>query len=398
MYISCPSCSTSFNVSGSDIGATGQMVRCFNCGHSWHQYPSPPQVQAQYVPVQYVSPGQFTAAPREPNAVAPPSQYSASSQSSVSNPSTEQVSIPEPVTDPIPEPVPDPTPEPVPDPTPEPVEENLPSDQELDEMLGPEDTEAVDSILENTEPEEVESIGVDELEDLEDPEPIADIASEDANDEEVEEIDPEDIPDPEPFQAASFDAEPDAEEKKGSGIVKIIVWVLIVLLIIAGAGAGAIYKRDMVVNLLPPANIVFELLGLRVPIPGDGLRMKSDSPISEERDGKKVTVIKGVITNVSNSSQRVPEILLQAIDGKGVVVQTQRVKPEKLTLTPGNFVKFVGIFKKLPKTAKRLDIAYGPFLTGDHAGSAGKKAEKLVKKPLKKVTKPEPVNPEKGKK
>jgi hypothetical protein len=311
------------------------------------------------------------------------------------------VSTPEPVPEPTPEPVPEPTPEPVPEPVPEPSSEpggeNLPSDEELDEMLGPEDTDAVDSILENTELEEAENISVDDLENLEDPEPIAVIASDDANDEEVEEIDPEDIPDPEPFQAASFDAEPDTEEKKGSGIVKIIVWVFIFLLIVAGAGAGAVYKRDMVVNFLPAANIVFELLGLKVPIPGDGLRMKSDSPIREDRDGKKITVIKGVITNISNSTQRVPEILLQAIDGKGVVVQTQKVRPERLTLTPGKFVKFVGIFKKLPKTAKRLDIAYGSFLTGNDGRSAGKKAETSVQKNLKKVTTPEPVNPEKDK-
>ena len=60
-----------------------------------------------------------------------------------------------------------------------------------------------------TELEEAENISVEDLENLEDPEPIAGIASDDSNDEEVEEIDPEDIPDPEPFQAASFDAEPD---------------------------------------------------------------------------------------------------------------------------------------------------------------------------------------------
>jgi hypothetical protein len=89
--------------------------------------------------------------------------------------------------------------------------------------------------------------------------------------------------------------------------------------------------------------------------------------------------------------------LLQAIDGKGVVVQTQKVRPEKLTLTPGKFVNFVGIFKKLPKTAKRLDIAYGSFLTGNGSGYSKKEAKTSVKKSLKKVTKPEPINPEQDK-
>ena len=78
-------------------------------------------------------------------------------------------------------------------------------------------------------------------------------------------------------------------------------------------------------------------------------------------------------------------------------MQTQKVRPEKLTLTPGKFVNFVGIFKKLPNTAKRLDIAYGSFLTGNGSGSNEKEAKAPVKKSLKKVTKPEPTNPEQDK-
>jgi hypothetical protein len=256
-------------------------------------------------------------------------------------------------------------------------------------MLGPDGSEAVESILENNEVDEAESISVDDLENMEDPEPIAGLASDGLNDEKFEEIDPEDIPDPEPFEAASFDADSDTEEKKGSVLVKVIIWLSIFLVIIGGAGAGAVYKRVMVVNFLPISNIAFELIGLRVLIPGEGLRIKSENPVQEERDGVKVTVIKGVITNVSNSVQRVPEILLQAIDVKDEVVQAHKVKPEKLTLAPGKFVKFTGVFKKLPKTAKRLDIAYGSFVLDNDGKSTKKKIVTPAKGESKKFSKPE---------
>ncbi len=276
----------------------------------------------------------------------------------------------------------------------------MPSDEELDAILGPDDGEAVASILEENEVDEAESVSIDDLENMEDPEPIASIAadesneSNESNDENDEDIDPEDIPDPEPFDAPTFDAEPEEEEKKGGSLVKIIVWLLIFLLIIGGVVGGAVYKRTMVVKFLPASNIVFELIGLRVLIPGQGLRIKSDNPISEERDGKTVTVIKGVITNVSNSVQQVPEILLQAIDGKDQVVQTETLKPKKLTLAPGKFVKFTGVLKKLPKTAKRLDIIYGSFISDDGGKSSGLEGGSPVQENPKKVVKPAPVKPE----
>jgi hypothetical protein len=99
-----------------------------------------------------------------------------------------------------------------------------------------------------------------------------------------------------------------------------------------------------------------------------------------------------VITNVSNSVQQVPEILLQAIDGNDQVIQTQKVRPKTLTLAPGKFIKFKGVMKKLPKTAKRLDIAYGSFVMDDSSKLTKKKINTTVKKNLKKIYKPEKNN------
>ena len=412
MYISCPSCSTSFSVSGSDIGTSGQAVRCFNCGHTWHQYPIPPQAQAQYVPVQYVSPGQFQAPPQAISNAALPPQYIQSQEITEVKPPPSEVKpppreapIPELASESLVEADPDLAPEAdqVSEPTESPevtpndgkdsknvqsesetVEEDLPSDEELDAMLGPVDEEAVASILEENTNDETDDISVGELENLEDPEPIADIASEDSDDENIENIEPEDIPDPEPIVTSSFDSEPDEDEKKGGGLVKIIIWLLVILMIIGGAVAGAVYKRKMVVDLFPASNLVFEMIGLRVLIPGQGLRIKSDDPVREERDGKKMTIIKGVITNISNSVQQVPEILLQAVDNKGRIVLTKKVIPDKLTLAPGKFVKFTGEFNKIPKAAKRLDITYGAFVSdkgnkGDNAKVISPSREKSKK-------------------
>jgi len=42
MILTCPSCDTRYSVDGSKFPATGRMVRCAKCGHSWHQQGEPP--------------------------------------------------------------------------------------------------------------------------------------------------------------------------------------------------------------------------------------------------------------------------------------------------------------------------------------------------------------------
>jgi predicted Zn finger-like uncharacterized protein len=44
MILTCPECSTRYLVDPRNLGATGRMVRCAGCAHTWHQ--TPPQEEA----------------------------------------------------------------------------------------------------------------------------------------------------------------------------------------------------------------------------------------------------------------------------------------------------------------------------------------------------------------
>src|SRR5208282_1168912 len=39
MIVTCPACSTRYLVEERNLGATGRMVRCSQCGHSWYEAP-----------------------------------------------------------------------------------------------------------------------------------------------------------------------------------------------------------------------------------------------------------------------------------------------------------------------------------------------------------------------
>ncbi|HLJ63127.1 MAG TPA: zinc-ribbon domain-containing protein, partial [Stellaceae bacterium] len=39
MILTCPHCSTRYQIDPNLLGAGGRAVRCASCGHTWHQAP-----------------------------------------------------------------------------------------------------------------------------------------------------------------------------------------------------------------------------------------------------------------------------------------------------------------------------------------------------------------------
>jgi len=355
MYISCPSCSTSFSVDGAKIGAGGRAVRCYNCSHSWHQYPVVHQPAAHYVPVQYVSPSQFTMPPQ----VAAPAPVAAP--------------VPEPVPAPLPElePEPMPEPEPAPAPEPEPIpEEDLPSDEELDAMLG--DSDDIDDAgsFAAEMPDDVTDIDEEALEELEDPEPLESFNETVPDDDFDEDLEPEDIPDPDPLPDGMYDPDDEDEEEPQGSPIMTLIKVVVVLVVVIGLGAGAVVMRGIVVDIIPATNVVFELIGLRVAIPGEGLEVNAGSPKRETIDGKDYIVLRGLLRNVSDVEQPVPQLFVRILDGNKAMIAVKTVIPSKKMLKPNKSVKFSTRFiESTIATGRDVDVVYGPFQ--DEAGAEG---------------------------
>src|SRR5919197_6379037 len=50
MIVTCPACSTRYNVDPRALGSSGRIVRCANCAHTWHQAPPPDLPRSVDVP------------------------------------------------------------------------------------------------------------------------------------------------------------------------------------------------------------------------------------------------------------------------------------------------------------------------------------------------------------
>jgi hypothetical protein len=265
--------------------------------------------------------------------------------------------MPEPELEPAAEPAPEPAPEPEPMP-----DEELPSDEDLDQMLGPEeDIESVDVFAGGE--EDITDLDEDALESIPDPEPLGDIHSIEDDDEDDfdEDFDPDDIPDPDPIpNVLSESVGDDDDEGPKKSLIKRLMMPLIIIVVIAALGAGLVVLRGAVVGLWPGANGAFyDWIGMHVDIPGEGLEIKTGAPVRETRDGKDAIVVKGTITNITDTDRPIPIIQINAFDGNGQPVQTEHMSPEKSLLKPGEKFDFSAVIIDLVPTARRLDVTFG---------------------------------------
>ncbi|OKH87802.1 hypothetical protein LF95_13825 [Thalassospira sp. TSL5-1] len=128
------------------------------------------------------------------------------------------------------------------------------------------------------------------------------------------------IPDPPPFprQLANND---DVAPKSKKGIIG---WIILIL-VLAGVGAGAFFAKDTLINLWPPIAKVYSMVGLNVPHVGEGLDIKEMPPTREEEDGVDVLVVRAEIVNVSSIDRPLPYLLIELLDPLDRVVQRKKV-------------------------------------------------------------------------
>ena len=402
MYVVCPNCQTSYILDGAHIGADGKAMRCSNCGTAWRQFPPPvepeiPEVEAELEFVenpeqagmeQPATPQPFPQPyPYPPPYFMPPQVGDGDSQNLPPQPYPYPYPYPYPPVPPVdngeaavvaqsgeatlqlqedPEAKsPEPKVESVPsDEDRDTVgegnqseDEIIPSDEELTEALGDgADLEAIESAAPQTN-EEVEPISEEALEALEDPDPIPGMDAEGVSQIEEPGTEPEDLPDPEPMPTGSSE---EPAEKTGS--LKTIIFIVLVIVIIGSVIGGLILARHSVIGFWPGANdALYNWMGLRVPQPGDGLEISLKSPQRKKEGGKDVIVFDVIIRNISENSQKVPNVILILTDAEGQKVQEIISTPPQLDVDPEKFIRFTAKFPNAPANARRSDAKWGAY-------------------------------------
>jgi hypothetical protein len=245
------------------------------------------------------------------------------------------------------------------------VEEEAPSDAELEKMLGKERNTSSAFRGSVAVDEDDDAIDEAEIEKIPDPKPLRQVADDDDDPFDDEDIDPDEIPDPEPIPAVyegEDDDDQDEDDEEGGGGLKRLMLPAVIIVLLGVIASGLVLGRGMIVGMVPIANDYFyDLIGLHVMVPGDGLKRTLTRTAVETVANVDYVIANGTITNVSEKDQQVPSVFVQLVDAKGQVLDSKEVKPEKDMLKPGEVLNFKATFEGAPATARNVRTEWGKF-------------------------------------
>jgi hypothetical protein len=147
---------------------------------------------------------------------------------------------------------------------------------------------------------------------------------------------------------AAIIAPPTPRRRRGAGL-----GTLLIILLLAGAVAGAYFGRERIIASWPQAARVYALVGLSDEAPGAGLDIANVTS-TRNVDG---LIVEGDITNRTLVPRPVPQLRVVLRDTALKEVAVKIVDPPKPRLLPGETAHFVAAF--LPAS----DAAVGVVVT-----------------------------------
>ena len=217
-------------------------------------------------------------------------------------------------------------------------------------------------------PEPEEAIDDDDLE-----EGTFEAASEDIVDTLADDIEEDLVDVPGPIDLGDFQPEPmernsgrPVGRKKKSKIGATLGW-LTLLIILIGGPTGAILYKDRIIDVWPPSNRLYNLVGMGILPPGTGLELRNIKSERHREGDVSSLIIKGEVANTSRDVRDVPVFRGALTSKEGDDIHAWNFTIRQENLLPGESVPFETIVETPPKGAAGLSIT---FLSFEEAGMA----------------------------
>ncbi|WP_337997635.1 DUF3426 domain-containing protein [Oleispirillum naphthae] len=345
MIISCPECATKFSIADAILGTKGRKVRCFKCGHTWHQMPEAAPFAQPPVSVEPMGPMDAMELP--PRRPAPPPLM----------PPTATVGAGDLPLESDPVGMPDIAPPP-------PMgSRSLPMEAGLDVPAAKAD----------------DDFDIPTIAPPDDPSALAGTRSADDASANTMDVDSllgaraEDIP-------KVLANRIETTEKKG-------IWGKLIFLVVllGGIGAALWFARVQIVQRFPGAAPLYKSLGVPIEVLGDGLEFRGVTSEMVKEGKLSVLLVRGVIANVVKEDRPVPLLRLVLLDTGGSTIQEAYAKPRKDSLEGGAQVGFQIRMEDPSAAAVRYEVTF--------AEAPAAKSAMQEEKPAAKPEAPAPAKP-----
>ena len=152
-----------------------------------------------------------------------------------------------------------------------------------------------------------------------------------------------------------------APRHRGGGRGSTIGWTAVVAIVAVALGGGFV-ARDTIIDMWPPASMLYEKIGL-APEPGFGLELRTEGV--QKRDGNtEVLVIRGEVVNVSSRPRLVPVLRGSLFDAAQKDIYSWTFSTTLGELAPGETRPFDARVPNPPEGMRNFQITF----TGGEAG------------------------------
>jgi len=152
-------------------------------------------------------------------------------------------------------------------------------------------------------------------------------------------------------------AKTEASAGEGKGKRGWIGW-LILILVVGGIGGSAHFYQTRIVELWPPAGLLFETLGLQPEPEEFGLAIQNVEWEHKREKGKPVLVVHGEVSNTSAKPQSVPRVRFIIRDEKDRRLFRWTVTTAQDKLDPGQSTTFSTRLANPPSGARSLAVTF----------------------------------------
>lgn len=168
---------------------------------------------------------------------------------------------------------------------------------------------------------------------------------------EVEAVEPPPPPPPPPLRKPR----PQPKAKGGRGMT--VAWIVLAVVVV-GLAAGAWFGREQIVAQFPQFETAYAALGIPVVPPGPTLELSLAEPKATVRDGDRVVLLRGSVTNISDRKQPVPKLRARLTGQDGAVLLEWEFEAPKAELDAGAVVDFATEAVNPPSEGQNLTINF----------------------------------------
>lgn len=124
--------------------------------------------------------------------------------------------------------------------------------------------------------------------------------------------------------------------------------------------SGLLVAKGVIVNHFKPALAFYNMMGIHMPSPGEGMRLSDISARFTDGDNGRILSVEAKLGNISDEMRHYPSLKVEAKSMYGAVLKDWAFHPDKTELQPEEIIPVKFAFEKVPEDAKNIEISAIP--------------------------------------